>query len=65
MIKGIELYKQGKYDEAIQAFDEAIGLDPNCAKAWSHKGYALSKQGKYDEAIECLNEAIRLDPNDT
>lgn len=65
VIKGIELYKQGKYDEAIQAFDEAIGLDPNYAKAWSHKGYALSKQGKYDEAIECLDEAIRLDPNDT
>ena len=39
--KGIALYGQGKYDEAIKAYDEAIRLDPNYAMAWNNKGIAL------------------------
>ena len=54
---------QGKYDEAIKAYDEAIRLDPNLAMAWSNKGNALTGQGKYDEAMKAYDEAIRLDPN--
>ena len=54
---------QGKYDEAIKAYDEAIRLDPNLAEAWNNKGNALYSQGKYDEAIKAYDEAIRLDPN--
>jgi hypothetical protein len=62
--KGIALKAQGKYDEAIEAFDEAIRLDPNDASAWKNKGLALSHQDKYDEAIQAYDEAIRLDPQD-
>ena len=40
---------QGKYDEAIKAYDEAIKLDPQYAMAWYNKGNALDNQGKYDE----------------
>ena len=29
--------EQGKYDEAIKAYDEAIRLDPNEADAWNAK----------------------------
>jgi len=61
--KGNDLYNQGRYDEAIKAYDEAIKLDPNYANAWTSKGAALSNQGKYDEAIQAHNEAIKLDPN--
>ena len=53
---------QGKYDEAIKAYDEAIRLDPKYADAWNNKGTALNNQGKYDEAIKAYDEAIRLDP---
>ena len=60
--KGIALDSQGKYDEAIKAYDEAIRLDPNYADAWNNKGIALDDQGKYDEAIKAYDEAIRLDP---
>ena len=61
--KGIALYDQGNYDEAIKAYDEAIMLDPNYAYAWDGKGAALYDQGNYDEAIKALDEAIRLNPN--
>ena len=63
--KGCALDDQGKHDEAIKAYDEAIMLDPNCADAWYNKGATLDDQGKYDEAIKCFDEAIRLDPTYT
>ncbi len=54
---------QSKYDEAIQAFDEAIRLNPTNAMAWVSKGVTLHHQGKSDEAVKAFDEAIRRDPN--
>ncbi|VVB65121.1 Photosystem I assembly protein Ycf3 [uncultured archaeon] len=59
--KGLALYDQSQYDEALKAYDEAIRLDPNYAPAWNNKGLTLGNLGKYDEAIEAYDEAIRLD----
>ena len=61
---GSALGKQGKYDEVIKAYEEAIRLDPKLAMAWYNKGNALDDLGKYYEAIKAYDEAIRLDPND-
>jgi tetratricopeptide (TPR) repeat protein len=60
--QGNALNRQGKLDEAIKAYDEAIRLDPKYVAAWGNKGNALDGQGKYDEAIKAYDEAIRLDP---
>ena len=60
--KGDALYNQGKYDEAIQAYDRAIEIDPEDAETWGNKGDALYNQGKYDEAILALDRVIELDP---
>jgi tetratricopeptide (TPR) repeat protein len=59
--KGLALYDQGKYDEAIQAYDKAIEIDPQNADAWDNKGTTLHKLGKYDEAIQAYDKAIELD----
>src|SRR5437660_704660 len=58
------LYELGHYEEAIEAYEQAISLDPN--DAWTHndKGSALYSLGYYEAAIEACKEAIRLDPND-
>ncbi len=61
--KGRALDDLGEYDEAIEAYDEAIRLNPNYAKAWFNKGLSLDDLGKYDEAVKAYDEAIRLDPN--
>lgn len=46
--KGYDSFQQGKYDEAIKAFDEAIRLDPQYADAWFYKGNALSNEATND-----------------
>lgn len=56
--QGVALYNQGKYDEAIQAYDKAIRLDPQNAGAWYNKGIVLYEQGKYNEAINASDKAI-------
>ena len=54
---------QGKLDEAIAAYREAIRLKPDYAEAHSNLGIALAGQGKLDEAIAEYREAIRLKPD--
>jgi tetratricopeptide (TPR) repeat protein len=49
--KGHDLYSLGNYDEAIQAFDKAIQINPETAYAWIGKGVMFGIRGKYDEAI--------------
>ncbi|MCJ7444174.1 MAG: tetratricopeptide repeat protein [Methanotrichaceae archaeon] len=60
--KAHALYDQGKYDEAIRAYDKAIKLDPNHADAWNNKGNAFFNLNKYDKAISAYDKAIGLDP---
>jgi tetratricopeptide (TPR) repeat protein len=61
--RGDYLMKQDKFDEAIEAYDEAIWIDPNYANAWNNKGNILYLQSKFDEAIKAYDESIRLDSN--
>ena len=59
--KSTALSNQGKYDEAIKAYDEAIiSLDPNYAAAWNDRGIALDESGKYEEAIQAYNKALEI-----
>jgi tetratricopeptide (TPR) repeat protein len=60
--KGIALEKQGKLDEAIQAFDKAIELNQNFALPWSNKALMLLRQEMYDEAIKAVDKALEIDP---
>ncbi|HDN79272.1 MAG TPA: tetratricopeptide repeat protein [Chloroflexi bacterium] len=61
--KGIEYARQGKLDEAVAEFKEAIRLEPDNAKAHYNLGLVYDKQGQFDQAIAEYKEAIRLDPN--
>ena len=62
MDRGDFFYSEGKYVEAILAYDEAIRRDPEYARAWNNKAAALAALGRYDEAIRAYDEALRLDP---
>ena len=57
--KGNDLYKLGKYEEAIECYDNALDRDPGDVDALCCKGRALKELGKYQEAIGCYNKALR------
>jgi tetratricopeptide (TPR) repeat protein len=58
---GTSLYGQGKYSEALQAFNNALEFDPSYPQTWYNKGNALYSQGKYDEAIQAYDKVVELD----
>lgn len=58
-----ELVTLHKYDEAIEAYDDILQLNPNYVQAWNGKGILLHAIGKTNEALTAFDEAIRIDPN--
>lgn len=52
----------GKFEEALKAYEEAIKIDAEFAKAWFYKAQLHHKLGQVEEAIRCAKEAIRLKP---
>ncbi|BAZ13215.1 tetratricopeptide repeat protein [Calothrix sp. NIES-4071] len=62
--RGNQLWRLRRYDEAVQAFDEAIkGTQDVAYLAYFGKGLALSGQRKYQEAATVLLEAVKLKPD--
>jgi tetratricopeptide (TPR) repeat protein/uncharacterized caspase-like protein len=61
--EGITLYEEGKVDEAVVAFQDAIQLDPNLTRAYEFLASGLKSQGKLDEAIVSYQKAVQLNPN--
>lgn len=63
--KGKALSKVGKYEEAIQAYDKAIKLDPDDAVTWNDKGCALLDLSRHEEALQAFDEVIESNPQNT
>jgi Flp pilus assembly protein TadD len=59
---GVVLGMQGRSDEAIDQFQEALHLVPDYADACDGLGVALDRKGRIDEAIQQLHKAVRLRP---
>ena len=59
---GAALHQEGRMEEAIAEYGEAIRLDPQLAMAYDNRGNAYAEMGQYRRAIQDYDEAIRLDP---
>ena len=59
---GLVLYKQGRYDEALDAYRVAAEQRPNYAKIHVNLGMVLNELGRYEEAETHLRRAIALNP---
>ena len=60
---GAGFKSEGKLDEAISHFRQAIQLDPYDAESHYNLANALQLQGKLDEAISLYHKALRIKPN--
>ena len=60
---GFALAKEGKLNEAISHYSEALQIKQNYAIAHNNFGVALAKQGRLDEAISHYSEALRIKQN--
>jgi tetratricopeptide (TPR) repeat protein len=56
--KGLAFYNQGKYDEAIQAYGQALTLDQNDGATWYNRAVAYEAKGDIENAIQCVDQAI-------
>ena len=56
--------KLKQHQQAIQDFDQAIGLDPEYDLAYSHRGPSYAAIGEHQRAIQDYDQAIRLDADD-
>jgi DNA-binding helix-hairpin-helix protein with protein kinase domain len=60
---GMQLSKEGKFEEAVEALQEAVRIDPNSGAEYEHLGYALYRLKRYEESVEASEKAIKLRPN--
>ncbi|MBK7386844.1 MAG: tetratricopeptide repeat protein [Methanothrix sp.] len=56
------LCDNGRYDDAIKAFNKVTGLNPNSTSTWNEKGKVLKLQNRHNDAIIAFNRALELDP---
>lgn len=56
------LQAQGRYDEAVSHYQQALAHQDDYAPAYNNLGTALRAQGKLDEAIASYRRALELRP---
>jgi tetratricopeptide (TPR) repeat protein len=64
------IYRQGRYlaeqenfEQAVQAFDQVLQIDPNHSLALNARGYARLRLRNFQGAISDCSQAIRLNPS--
>ena len=61
--KGIDSYKQGKYDQAGKEFKKAIEIKPKDVYALYGLGNTYYCKAKYDDAVKVYTQAIHINPD--
>lgn len=52
-----------QFDQAVAAYDRALGLNPNSASLLAGSSELMFYMGKADEAVDRLHRAMRLNPH--
>jgi len=57
------MYREGRHEDAVGAFEQAIDIDPKLARAERSLGAALEKLGRKDEAVTHFRRYLDLAPD--
>ncbi|AFY88086.1 MAG: Photosystem I assembly protein Ycf3 [Chroococcidiopsis cubana SAG 39.79] len=60
--RGVELAEQGKFSEAIAAFNQAIEIYPQYENAHNNLGLAFGNQQQYIQAENAFKHALAINP---
>lgn len=60
---GLALANAGRNQEAIDAYNRSLKVEPRYSKTLNNLGVILGEQGRHQDAIQFLQEAVRLKPN--
>ncbi len=60
--KGCNLFKEGQYEEAVEAFTKAISIEPDEIAGYSNRCAALMKLERWEEVILDASRCLELDP---
>ena len=63
-IKGEQLEKSKKFDEAAQSFEKVAKLDPKNSDRFSRTAQNYLKAGKNAEALRCAYDGLKLRPDE-
>jgi len=62
--KGQSFMSEGKFEDALSVFEQALLLNQDDPDLWNYKGVALRSLGRYDESVRCFNRSLEIDPRD-
>jgi tetratricopeptide (TPR) repeat protein len=62
--QGQSLMDDGKFDDALGFFEQALLLNQDDPDLWNYKGVALRSLGRYEESMECFNKSLEIEPRD-
>ena len=60
---GTLFFERQEYEEALEAYRQALFLDPNNAHAYVGRSRSLQGLKRYKEALVASEQALRLEPN--
>ncbi len=60
----LDLFGEGKHDDAVQAYQQALAADPAFTDAMHGLCRAYQELGKFDEAIAIAQRIASTDPDD-
>ncbi len=63
--RAVDLVADGKLDEAIEAYKQALTCDPQFADAVHGIAMAYADKGMFDQAVEYGRRLVELTPDDT
>jgi Flp pilus assembly protein TadD len=62
--QAVDHVADGNLDAAVEAYREALKIDPEYADVWEGLSMALADLGRFDEAIEAATRVVELVPGE-